>query len=1060
MHKLAQLCIRRPVFATMLILSITVVGIFSFFALGVDLLPKVDVPTVSVTVGNPGASAEQVETEITKKVEDSVNTISGIDELRSTSSEGVAQVIVTFTLDKNGDVAAQEVRDKVNLILGDLPETAKAPIIQKFDPDASPILQIVVAAPRPLRDVTQIAKKKIKEQLENISGVGQITMVGGANREIHVRVNPNKLRSYDLTVADVANALRAQNTELPGGRIEEGPRELTVRTVGRVMSPEEFNDIAVARRGSYVVKISDVGVAEDSEEELRSISRLDGNPAVTLVVAKQSGQNTVAVAQAVKQRLHSLAAALPGDIHTQVVSDQSIFIKAAVDSIETHLIEGGILASVVIFFFLANIRTTLIAAVAIPTSIISTFGLMAAMGYTLNQITMLALTLMVGIVIDDAIIVLENIYRFIEEKKMSPFEAAMAGTKEIGLAVMATTLSLLAVFLPVGFMGGIVGRFMSSFGLTSSAAIAVSLLVSFTLTPMLCSRFIKPPKHNADGSARSSKESRLFKPIDRVYRRMLEWSMAHRAFIVGVCAAVVLSIIPLFMVIGKNFLPADDRSEFQIIVRMPEGSSLAATDSMVERIAREVRGLPGVMNTLTTVGGGARQAVNTASVYVKLTDVNQRRASQQALMLQARQLVSGYPKDLRTSVQGAASAAGGGTADIQFAITGPDLAQLQRFSSELLGKLKTIPNVADAETSLVIGKPELRVEINRLRAGDLGVRVTDIAQALNTLVAGQMVTTFNSGSDQYDVRLRAESEFRASAAGLGQMIVPSNKLKRGWISLNDVVTLKEQRAPSSIERLNRQRQVTLNANVLPGGSQAAVMSQLSAFSQQMDLPASYTTGLVGGSKELGRSAYYFMLAISLSFIFMYMVLAAQFESFIHPVTILLTLPLAVPFGILSLLIAGQTVNIFSGLGLLLLFGIVKKNAILQIDHTNGLRAAGMERYAAIIQANRDRLRPILMTTIALVAGMIPLVVGTGPGSATNRSIGVLVVGGQSLCLLLTLLAVPVFYSLFEDAKDSPAWERLRTRFSPVRRGSSALTQSARGLFSRKLQLGKGEQSGD
>ncbi len=1026
MQKLAEICIQRPVFATMLILSLTVVGIFSFFSLGVDLLPKVDLPTVSVTVSNPGASAEQIETEISKKIEDAVNTISGIDELRSVSSEGVSQVIASFILEKNGDVAAQEVRDKVNLVVGDLPETARQPVIQKFDPDAAPIMQIAVAASRPLRDVTQIAKRRIKEQIENIPGVGQVQIVGGADREIHVWADPDKLRAYNLTISEVASALRQQNMELPGGRVDQGPRELTVRTMGRLSDPKAFNNIAVALRGSYVVKISDIGRAVDGEEELRSVSRLNGQPAVTLVVSKQSGQNTVAVANGVKARLAELQTDLPKDVRAEVVSDQSIFIEAAVSSIETHLVEGSILASIIIFIFLANIRTTLIAAVAIPTSIISTFGLMAAMDYTLNQITMLALTLMVGIVIDDAIIVLENIYRFMEEKGLAPMEAALAGTREIGLAVMATTLSLLAVFVPVGFMGGIVGRFMSSFGLTASFAIAVSLLVSFTLTPMLCSRFVKPAAKNRDGH--SSKDSRIFRPVDQLYTRMLAWSMGHRRAIVAISVAVVLSIAPLFMVIGKNFTPEDDRAEFQVSVRTPEGSSLAATTSVVERIARDLRQLTGVTGTLTRIGGGSREAVNTASILVKLTPMQERELSQQEMEERAREVLSHYPEELRTSV-GNTSNTGGGGADVQFAVAGPDLERLEQHSGDLLAELRAIPYVVDADTSLNFGKPELRIEIDRLRAADLGVRVGDIAQALNTLVAGQIVSTFNADSDQYDVRLRADSQFRASSEGLKRMIVPSTKVQRGWVSLSEVTRINEEKGPSAIERLNRQRQVTLSANILPGGSQADVIDRMTVIEQEMDLGPQYGIVLAGASRELGRTGYYFVLAISLSFIFMYMVLAAQFESFIHPITILLTLPLAVPFGILALLVMGQTVNIFSGLGLLLLFGIVKKNAILQIDHTNGLRAKGMNRYDAIMQANRDRLRPILMTTLALVAGMIPLVISTGPGSATNRSIGVLVVGGQTLCLLLTLLAVPVFYELFEEFQEAPFWRRFANRYS-------------------------------
>jgi HAE1 family hydrophobic/amphiphilic exporter-1 len=617
-------------------------------------------------------------------------------------------------------------------------------------------------------------------------------------------------------------------------------------------------------------------------------------------------------------------------------------------------------------------------------------------------------------------------------------------------------------------MGGLVGRFMSSFGLTASSAIAVSLLVSFTLTPMLCARLIKRRESTlalAGGDAgakseaplaeqspvkahQSSKESRFYGAIDRVYTKMLHWSLAHRWVVVMLCGIVIVSIVPLFMLVGKNFLPVDDQSQFEVSVRTAEGSTLAATTTVVERIATDLRKMPGVTNTLTTVGGGQQEVVNTASIYVKLVDIKDRNATQEQLMVRARDMLSRYPKGLRTSVQQVAAISGGGqrNADIQYVVSGPDLNKLATYSDALLEKMKTIPDVVDADSSLISGKPELRVEIDRARAADLGVRVGDVAQALNILVAGQKVSTFNEGKDQYDVVVRAVGEYRGGPEGLQRMIVGSTK--GGWISLDNLARIEPGTGPSSIDRLNRQRQVTLSANVKPGGSQAAVMQQLTGYVNQMKVEPGYRTGPAGRSKELARSGYYFMLAFGLSFIFMYLVLAAQFESFIHPVTILLTLPLAIPFGILSLLLTGQTVNIFSGLGLLLLFGVVKKNAILQIDHTNGLRASGMTRYDAIIQGNRDRLRPILMTTIALVAGMIPLVISSGPGSGTNRSIGVLVVGGQSLCLLLTLLAVPVFYSLFEDLGELPAWGYIGERYRRVtgfaRRRFSQFGTSLRG----------------
>ena len=1078
MQRLAEICVRRPVFATMLILSITVVGLFSFKALGVDLFPKIDLPTITVTVINPGASPQEIETEITDKIEGAVNTVSGIDELRSTSIEGVSQVFITFLLEKNADVAAQEVRNKIDLIANDLPETAEVPIVQKLDTDATPVLRIAVSAPRSLREVTDLADKRIKRLIESIDGVGNVDIVGGRLREVEVWVDPDKMRAFNVTAADAANAVRVQNLELPGGRVESGPRELTVRTMGRIPDPAQFNNLVVASRGPYAVKLSDIGYVEDGAEEQRTEARLNGQPAVTLVVSKQSGQNTVAVADAVKERLAEIAPTLPRDVKTQIVGDQTIFIKAALHSIQLHLIKGSILAAIVVFVFLWSVRSTFIAAIAIPTSIIATFGLMAAMGFTLNQITMLALTLMVGIVIDDAVVVLENIFRFVEEKGVPPFQAAIEGTREIGMAVTATTLSLLAVFLPVGFMAGIVGRFMSSFGFTSSFAIAVSLLVSFTLTPMLAARLIKRKSRPAEDPHRSqpgekrefsraefkdkyeqagSKQGRFYRPIDRTYTRMLKWSMAHRWAIVLLSVIVILSTIPLFMLVGKNFLPVDDQSQFEINVRTPEGSTLSATSALSEQIAADVRKLPGVTDTLVTIGAGQQQVVNLANIYIRLKPVEERSDSQNALMLRSRSEILGkyqkeFPDQLRTSVNPVAAISGGGfrNADIQFVVGGPELDKLTKYSTDLMAKLKSIPDVVDADSTLITGKPELRVVIDRARAGDLGVRIGDIAQSLNTLVAGQKVSTFNTGTDEYNVRVRAIGGFRASAEGLKRMLVTSQKA--GWVSLDNLVRVEEGTGPSSIDRLNRQRQVTLLANTKPGGSQAAIIAQMNQFAKDEHLDAAYTTGLAGRSKELTRTGYYFLLAIVLSFVFMYMVLAAQFESFIHPITILLTLPLAIPFGIVSLLVTFQTVNIFSGLGLLLLFGVVKKNAILQIDHTNGLRKQGMERHEAIIQANRDRLRPILMTTIALVAGMTPLTLSSGPGSGTNRSIGVLVVGGQSLCLLLTLLAVPVFYSLFDDLARSRVWARIGGffggAFRRARRRAATAAASLMGLTSR------------
>jgi len=1028
MQWLAEICVKRPVFATMLVMSLVVVGAFSFFSLGVDLFPKIDFPTITVTVANPGSSPQEIETEITDKVEEAVNTISGIDELRSSSIEGVSQVFVQFVLEKDVNVAAQEVENRVQTVIPNLPETAKQPTVQKLDTDAAPVLRISVSAPTSLREVTETAKHKIKERIESINGVGQITIIGGQERQINIWVDPDKMRSYNVTPAEVTGALKIQNQEFPSGRLDEGQKETSVRTVGKIQKPAEFDDVVVATRGGYQVKVKDLGYTEDGGEDIRSEARLNGQPAVTLIVSKQSGQNTVAVAREIKARLKEIEQTLPKGYEMRVIGDNSIFIENSLRSIEEHLVLGSILASIVVFLFLWSFRSTFIAALAIPTSIISTFALVYAMGYTLNQITMLALTLMVGIVIDDAIVVLENIYRFVEEKGMNPFQAAIEATKEIGPAVMATTLSLMAVFVPIGFMQGIVGKFMSSFGLTASFAVGVSLIVSFTLTPMLAARLIKRKKETpedekekikgdgmiAESDESDSKYTGWFRIVDRAYAFLLRFSMAHRWVIIGLVVLVFLSIVPLFMFVGKNFLPVDDQSQFEVSIRAPEGTSLGATSQIFERIASEIRKMPGVTDTLATVGGGQQLVVNSGSIYVKLSDIGQRQKSQQDLMTDVRNMLTKFPQEYRTSVQPVAAFSGGGfrNANVQFMIAGPDLKKLEEYSNKLVAKVKTIPDAVDVDSTLISGKPELQLEVDRDTAADLGVRVGDVSQALNTLVAGQDATTFNQGTDQYDVTVRAINPFRTSTEGLNRMIVPSAKL--GWVTLDRVVKGVPGTGPSSVDRTNRQRQVTILANTKPGGSATSITDAINQYVKELNIPVEYKTGYVGQSKELGKAFFYFLLAFMLSFVFMYIVLAAQFESFIHPVTILLTLPLSIPFGIFALLVTGQSVNIFSGLGLLLLFGVVKKNAILQIDHTNNLRSHGMSRYDAIIQANRDRLRPILMTTIALVAGMIPLVVSSGAGSGTNRSIGVLVVGGQTLCLLLTLLAVPVFYSIFDD----------------------------------------------
>ena len=1054
MQKLAEVSIRRPVFAVMLVLALVVVGAASFFGLGVDRFPAVDLPSVSIRTSLPGASPEEVETVLSQPIEEVVNTVEGITELRSISGQGSSIVIATFDLDRDIEIAAQDVRDRVAGVIRRLPDDVQAPVVSKFNNDSRPVLTVALAGNRSLRELTEMADKIVKVQLERASGVGEVEVDGGLERAINVWIQADRLAAYQIPITDVRDAIRRQNADAPGGNVTSGTREDVLRTLGRIAEPRGFEDLVIATRNGTPIRVRDVGYAEDGTKEQRSFSRLDGVPTVILDVRRQSAANTVEVIESAKENLERVAAQLPADVRLEILRDQSTYIYAALHEIDKHLILGAILASLVVFLFMRSWRSTVIAAVAIPTSVIATFGMMAALDFTLNSVTMLALVLMVGIVIDDAIVVLENIFRFVEEKRMAPREAARAATAEIGLAVLATTLSLVVIFVPVSFMSSISGRFLYQFGLTAAVAVLVSLLVSFTLTPMMSARLLRAEdaaaSHGADGGHGAAASRRgFYAHVDRFYARLLAWSMAHRGTVAWVAIGVVALSIPLAAMVRREYVPSGvDEAEFDVGVNAPEGTSLAAMDEIMRAVEAEVRAVKHVTLTLTEVGGGFLGGVNSGEIYVRIAPHSERtfnlgRLWRETLNLRPWAAFDAVPQrevmneirgrlrkfsDLRTSVRNARSFNfGGGPAEIDFVLRGPDLHQLAAYAEQLRGRADEL-GLVDADTTLKLDKPELRVVIDRERAADLGVDSEEIAQALRLMVGGDSeVSRFHDPAvnEDYDVQLRLVGEDRSDPASIGMLWVPSEGGK--LVRLDNVVRLEQGQTASRIDRLDRQRQVSLRAGVASGYAMGDRLEVLRETVEEMNLPAAYSTAVSGRAREMERTSREFLWAFVLSVLFMYMILASQYESLVHPITILLSLPLSVPFALFSLWVTGNTLNLYSALGILVLFGVVKKNAILQVDHTNRLRAEGMERLPAILQANRDRLRPILMTTLALVAGMLPLALGSGPGSEERRAVAVVVIGGQSLCLLLTLLVTPVAYSYLDDIvpKARTWWEQAR-----------------------------------
>jgi HAE1 family hydrophobic/amphiphilic exporter-1 len=1003
------------VFAVMLIAALVVFGILAYPRIGVDLFPNVEFPVVTVTATYPGADPETMESKVADPIEEAINTLSGIKSLNSTNLESVSQVVVEFDLDVSAEQAVQDIRDRVSGVLAQLPSGIDPPVIQKFDVGAAPIMTVALAGKLSPRELSRIGDKIVKERLQRAPGVGGIDLVGQRDREIQIFVDPVKLSARRLTVEDVANAVKAQNMELPAGFFGSGGRELTVKTKGEVKTAAEVADIVIPGAPGTIVHVSDVAQVVDGTEEARSGSFFDGQSALALVIKKQSGTNTVAVAEGVRK---ALADVLPrvqrAGARLDVPTDNSVYIARSIHDVQFDLMFGAFLAVVIILVFLRDWRATLISAVAIPTSVIASFAFMQWMNFTFNNMSMLALSLSIGILIDDAIVVIENIHRHLE-KGSPPIKAASEGTAQIFLAVLATTSSILAVFVPVAFMKGIVGRFFFQFGITVSVAVAVSMLVSFTLTPMLSSRFLKA-SHGKPG-AFSRGVDRFLGFIDDKYGGLLRAALRHRAITLIIAFAALISSFFLVTKVKTEFLPPEDRGQFNVNVEMPTGTSLESTEKVAEAVAADIRKTaPSVLHTLTTVGGGARGQVNLAKIQVVLTPSKQRPFSQQDLMAWVRGRLGKAGGDANITIQ-EISAVGGDefrAQPIQFYVRGSDMEQLVQVTDSIKKELANVKGMVDLDTTYRGGKPEVAVRIDRDRAADLGIPVSSIATTLRYLMAGDAVSDLKDGLDLYDITLRMTAEDRARVEALPNIQVRS--LTGELVDLSNVTRLSRGEGPSQIERSARQRQVIVLAGLegIPLGEAKQKLDEIA----KKTVPPDLVSGYIGMADTMTESFGYMGIALLLAVILVYMILAAQFDSFIQPLTIMLSLPMSVIGAFGALFLTRMTLNIFSMIGIIMLMGLVTKNAILLVDFANGLRAEGKGVTESLIEAGVVRLRPILMTTAAMIFGMLPVAMAISEGGETRAPMAVCVIGGLITSTLLTLVVVPVVYSLAEGMLQS------------------------------------------
>jgi hydrophobic/amphiphilic exporter-1 (mainly G- bacteria), HAE1 family len=1029
---LSDLSIKQPVLATMMMAALAVLGLTSYQALKVDLFPDVEFPVVTVTTRYTGASPETVERDVTKFIEEAVNTVEGVRHIESTSQEGLSSIVVQFNVGVPTLNASQDIRGKVAAIRGELPRAIDEPIILRIDPASTPIVSVAVNAPtlRP-RAVSDIADKLVKRRLENVPGVGAVNLVGEAKREIQVVADRTRLESYGLSLVQVVDALRTQNVDAPVGTADRGATEAMVRVAARGRSASEIADIPVKQLGNRTVLVRDVAQVIDGVEEPTSVAFVNERPAIALDVQKQAGANTVGVADGVREAVAKMQSELPPGVSLQMVRDDSNFIRESIEDVQVTLVLGGLLTVFIVFLFLNSWRSTVITGLTLPISVIAAFIAMRMFGFTLNVLTLMGLSLAIGMLIDDAIVVRENIVRHMQKGK-DHLDAAREGTAEIGLAVMATTFTIIAVFIPVAFMGGMVGQFFYEFGITVAAAVLVSLFVSFTLDPMLSSRWYDPDveenrKRGFVGRALQG-FNRRFDSMHVSYERTLDWSLRHRWVVSAVALVAFVSAFPILAMLGGDFMPDYNRGEYQVAIKATPGATLRETADRAQHAVAKLRELPGVEYTYTTIGeaGSQYRPVTEGAIYVKLKPHSGGTFSE--VLRAAREKVEQVPG----LTYGLTEAGAFGQKPIQISVRGTEIDELDRISRDLVTAMRQIPGAADIENSLEKSKPELRVNVDRERASDLGIPVSMIASTMQAGVVGVVATTIqDSLGDNHDVRVRLRADQRRYADDLAKLTVPTDKDDDNGDKilkpLSEVATVYPGTGPSSIRRRDLVREVRVSANT-DGRPLQELSNDIDAAAARLNMPAGYDVVAGGDTEELEIMFRNMFQALMLAVIFIYLILASQFGSFTHPLAIMLSLPLSLVGVAVMLYFTRDTLNIMSMIGLIMLMGLVTKNAILLVDFTNQARREGMSRHQALLQAGTTRLRPIVMTTLAMIFGMLPLAFAIGAGAEMRAPMARAVIGGLITSTLLSLLVVPVVYTFLDDFRPSMASQYIVSAF--------------------------------